>query len=687
MSDPSEKNSNYPPKYKVDSLTNLKNPKSTSQNEQDSTIGNIQDLSKTTIDKDKNCIIDQYSSDRKVIQNSSVQVHYAQNPTFMSKCDLDYSIPMPDEHHPGPCIMENEINPDQSKVKRDLVSDQAVPKISTQLSQSAVKFCASNKRKQRKEIYVIKKISWSDNNDEKKSRVSPILIQNANGPCPLLALVNALTLSTPANLNTPLVDTLRSREQISLGLLLDAVFDELTSGRHSDATNELPDVTDLYSFLVTLHTGMNVNPCFFPTAPIDSNEENLSHKNTSNGRFPRAGSFEKTREMRLYSTFGVDLIHGWLPECNSPESAALFRSARTYEDAQNAMLAQEFLEANLSEGLNLKEQTLLEDILHIKAFLASNPTQLTPHGLDAIRSSLAPGTVAIFFRNNHFSTVYRHPRIPQILQLVTDIGYAKNDRIVWESLMDVTGNNSQFYSGDLQLLSGNPTAILNPLTYTSNLANREIGRLSEKDLSSSFYTKSKYTQSTEQEDQDLALAILLQEEEQQSHQSVMNQRCQREESSEREATQPDQRRRAYNTTGGPANNSSSRIGCDNGPTIPPRRKMMSRRNRLVIRSGVNIEAGVDSPPPSYEVAATEKPYVPPNIHPSNLSSNLALPYCPRSSSSDNQNINNGRQSRADDQTLTPYTEMRSVRNLAPSQANTEKVVSGQERGQRECTLM
>lgn len=44
-----------------------------------------------------------------------------------------------------------------------------------------------------------------------------LAVQNADGPCPLLALVNALVLSTPADYAKILVETLRAREQVSLG--------------------------------------------------------------------------------------------------------------------------------------------------------------------------------------------------------------------------------------------------------------------------------------------------------------------------------------------------------------------------------------------------------------------------------------------------------------------------------------
>ncbi|OCL13994.1 hypothetical protein AOQ84DRAFT_276373, partial [Glonium stellatum] len=298
-------------------------------------------------------------------------------------------------------------------------------------------------RNQRKEHYQIKHIRWYDENKH-GIRKSPILTQNANGPCPLLALVNALVLSTPAGVDTALIETLRTREQVSLGLLLDAVFDELMSGRRGGAAQQLPDVGELYAFLVTLHTGMNVNPSF-TKAPESANGALSIHPDLRH----QPGGFEDTREMRLYSTFNIPLIHGWLPPSESRAYAAFERVARTYEDAQHIQFQEEELDNKLrAEGLNADEQRLYEDVHVIKEFLTRWPTQLTKYGLETIVNSLKPGQIGILFRNDHFSTLYKHPRSEELLTLVTDAGYSSHEEIVWESLVDVNGQGSELYSGD-----------------------------------------------------------------------------------------------------------------------------------------------------------------------------------------------------------------------------------------------
>jgi hypothetical protein len=511
----------------------------------------------------------------------------------------------------------------------------------TNQSSSSLLSPTSNARNQKKETYEIKRITWHDMNATENPRVSPILVQNANGPCPLLALVNALTLSTPADVETALVETLRSREQVSLGLLLDAVFDELMSGRRGDAAQELPDVGDLYAFLITLHTGMNVNPRFFPPPPSKSANDprnSMSHVHPSEREHSIPGTFEETREMKLYSTFSVPLIHGWLPDLGSPAFSSLQRAAQSYEDAQNLFFREEELEEKLGiEGLNFEEQSTLQDIATIKSFFNSNATQLTPHGLDTITTSVAPGAVAILFRNDHFSTLYRHPGTLQLLQLVTDMGYAGHEEVVWESLIDVTGENAEFFSGDFRLVGG-ASPVLAATTPPTGGWVSATGRQQSQNFSSGYREEPgsvpiqetiQHPQSpnTEQEDHDLALALQLQEEEEDRHRAEVARRQRETELSQQYIEQQGRARGniPVSQRGGGAgrggrisgNQGSPRGATELRPAIPPRRSGPAVQHPPIVS---DPEAGVDAPPPSYEQAANQAAYLPPANHPAHPNS-------------------------------------------------------------------
>ncbi|POS83907.1 hypothetical protein EPUL_004748 [Erysiphe pulchra] len=570
------------------------------------------------------------------------------------------------------------------------------PQLPQKVSHDSIQLAApsafTDNRSQRKEMYDIKKIKWCDAKSKGINKISPILIQNANGPCPLLGLVNALTLSTPAGLNTPLVETLRSREQVSLGLLLDAVFDEITSGRHGNVTDELPDVTELYSFLVSLHTGMNVNPKFFPKDSGCSRDLSVSEEELRDIS-SMVGFFEKTREVHLYSTFRVPLIHGWLPQPDSPEYAALLRSAKTYEDAQNILLMQENLETKLSgKGLNLEEKILLEDISTIRAFFDTYATQLTPFGLESIRTSLSPGDFAILFRNNHFSTLYRHPKTLKLLQLVTDIGYAKDNEVIWESLIDVTGEYTKFYSGDFRLVGDESS---DPISSQQNCGSSRITRKTSQllvhDSCTDIQPELSLSQKIEQQDRDLAMAIQLQEEEEQRHKAKLNARRRANNFPHQQEIRANRSSRSLDAD---INRSSSanisRVRAENGPIIPPRRSVMNIRSHQNLQV-VNLGAETDQPPPSYEVAATQKAYVPPDTSNFNTYSSSYNPnIVPRPHQNLTSFLANRRSERREqfrDQILSSGNELRSERRPGTVQGVVDKVIAGQGRVQKECTIM
>ncbi|KAJ4306782.1 hypothetical protein N0V88_000149 [Collariella sp. IMI 366227] len=349
------------------------------------------------------------------------------------------------------------------------------------------------------ETYQIKNISWHDVTAAKNPRTSPILVQNANGPCPLVALVNALTLTTPAD--KPDVP--------------------------------LPDVTELYGFLQGLHTGMNVNPRFIPAPEVVTafKRTSLTHIHPSERTDMIPGTFEHTKEMALYSIFSIPLIHGWLPSKDDAVYEAFLRQAVSYEDAQNLLFREEELEdklCNHHQGLSPEEQQIYQDILTIKSFLSISATQLTNFGLNVIRKAMKPGSVAILFRNDHFSTLYRHPQTQELITLVTDAGYAGHAEVVWESLADVNGESAEFFSGDFRLVGGangqaaGQSAQTMPGSWTDRNNNSDNSEWTtvQNSRRGRPQTAQKTTSATqpplpthEQEDRDLALALQLQEEE------------------------------------------------------------------------------------------------------------------------------------------------------------------------------
>jgi ubiquitin carboxyl-terminal hydrolase MINDY-1/2 len=451
-------------------------------------------------------------------------------------------------------------------------------------------------RAQRNETYSIKHFNWICPTSRTLRR-SSMLIQNQNGPCPLLALVNALILGAESDSRSALGTALRTREQVSLGLIIESLMDELTSEGRGGGLTDLPDVDELNRFLLLLHTGMTANPRLAPPAIPPSNL--MDARNSSlhlplplnNDRKP--GTFEDTQNMRLYGAFAVPLVHGWLAPRSDPARTAFARSAPTYEDAQTIQFREEELEDKLSRvGLTAEEPQLLQDISSIKSFLSNHPNQLTKHGLDIINDSLFPGAFAILFRNDHFSTLYKHPDSGQLFTLVTDAGYSDKDEVIWESLVDVSGQNSEFFSGDFRPV-GNMDTISEPQQGQHSSPYVQRGP-QHSTPSLGLIPPTSPQEQQQQADADFAMALQLQEEE--------------------EARMDDSHRHSdviESTTNrnSVTNNQRSREREGSRPAIPPR----NTRNQGVNRP---LDPNSDeAPPPAYEEAAKGKPYLPPLGHP------------------------------------------------------------------------
>lgn len=532
--------------------------------------------------------------------------------------------------------------PEQPLAFSNAQSSLAHEQITAQLNAETQNIAA----KQRNQTYQIRVVNWADTASSDKTRLLPIMVQNANGPCPLLALVNALTLSTPADLSTALVETLRVREQITLGLLLDAVIDELMSGRRG---HKLPDVSELYAFLINLHTGMNVNPSFVSAEEMETGDlidASITELPSNASDFRKPGGFETTKEMKLYSTFSVPLIHGWITPRNHPTFASLKRSARTYEEAQNLMFREEELENKLQQdGLKEDEQLMLADILSIKHFLSSSATQLTEYGLETMARGLGPGSIAILFRNDHFSTLYKHPYSGQLFTLVTDMGYAGHAEVVWESLTDISGERCEFFAGDFRPVghgsvpSSNAAHQLDETgwrTVSRSNGNHNRTRQSSKSgnqpssgplnsFSLLSLDETPKSASTEQEDHDLALALQLQEEEEDFHRRAAAARRREED----ELSQAFLASNSPNSRSPSTSNHRSTAGRriqEVRSLIPPRAAAEAPPAQPPRSKPFNPEDGEDAPPPTYEQAASGPAYHPPPDHP-------AHPYQPPNTNS------------------------------------------------------
>lgn len=137
----------------------------------------------------------------------------------------------------------------------------------------------------------------------------------------------------------------------------------------------------------------------------------------------------------------------------------------------------------------------------IQDFLDSTSSQLTEHGLGSLQEGLRPNELAVFFRNNHFNTLFLHKGVLHIL--VTDQGYEYEKNVVWERLDNVMGN-TQFLKADFQ-----PYGASSLSEQVSDAAD-----LMQAAFAGAPASKRSAAQGSDGVDADYALAMQLQEEEQ-----------------------------------------------------------------------------------------------------------------------------------------------------------------------------
>lgn len=250
-----------------------------------------------------------------------------------------------------------------------------------------------------------------------RGRSVGIVTQACNGPCPVVALVNALVLmgrlsvypensrwveaklirSTIISFITenkprlpqfvcPATRVVDGEEVATIAGLAQQRLGELREALAKDANGE--------ALLQRLYHGMNISPIF---SHIDG--------------------FAAEDDILLFSLAGVRVVHGWLI---SPESK--YAALRCMSFNEVSLLA-----TNKENGLCL----IASD------FLQSTISQMTEEGLNTLRRELGEGEVVVLFWNNHFSTAVKLSG--RLLLLLSDETYVDKSCILFEAIEDVHG--------------------------------------------------------------------------------------------------------------------------------------------------------------------------------------------------------------------------------------------------------
>ncbi|KAM4675497.1 ubiquitin carboxyl-terminal hydrolase MINDY-2 [Discoglossus pictus] len=246
-------------------------------------------------------------------------------------------------------------------------------------------------------VYHMKWIRW-------KEQSTPIVTQNENGPCPLLAIMNVLLLAWKIKL-PPMIEIITAEQLMEyLGdYILEAKPKEISEVQR---LNYEQNMSDAMAILHKLQTGLDVNV-----------------------KFTGVRVFEYTPECIVFDLLDIPLYHGWLVDPQIPEVATAVGNC-SYNQ-----LVEKIISCKQSDNSELVSEGFVAE-----QFLYGTATQLTYHGLTELTTTLQEGELCVFFRNNHFSTMTKYKG--QLYLLVTDQGFLTEENIIWESLHNVDGDGN-----------------------------------------------------------------------------------------------------------------------------------------------------------------------------------------------------------------------------------------------------
>mmetsp|Transcript_1109 Transcript_1109/g.1687 ORF Transcript_1109/g.1687 Transcript_1109/m.1687 type:complete len:396 (+) Transcript_1109:175-1362(+) len=271
-------------------------------------------------------------------------------------------------------------------------------------------------------------------------RVTPVIMQNINGPCPLLAVANALLLRGR-------IDVDGQQNDIHIEKVVDLV-----------ANFALEYATDDMSPVVAI-------PAMKFGVAVDL-------------RFNAINSFVMDNYVALFKMLKIRLFHGWVPDRSNRKLRKALGSF-TYDEAMNKIVEAEQKESRgtisyqvkrtdaAQTGEELDDEELDDEdddeveVVHAEAarqslsrddrkaatkadlmrkfLLEDSASQMTEYGLATLKEKIKEKEVCVLFRNNHFLTLYKVDG--HVYSLVTDEGYRFNRQVAWERLDHVNGSN------------------------------------------------------------------------------------------------------------------------------------------------------------------------------------------------------------------------------------------------------
>lgn len=236
------------------------------------------------------------------------------------------------------------------------------------------------------------------------SRRVGIVLQNANGPCALLAIVNVLLLENRMSIPPASSAAGFIEDQVLLECVANALMD--VKGTGSSESEEHVALNEVLDRLGQLLEGMDLNI-----------------------RFVAPSLFESTPAIIFFDMLGVKLFHAWVCDPSKREEYNALNSL-SYNEALNKLVEE--------SGDERDDENRV-----IRNFLENDSAgQFTFYGLVKLMEVVPERSLTVLYRNNHFSTMFRNGG--QLYTLVSDTGYTDSPMVAWETLdyEALTGNSS-----------------------------------------------------------------------------------------------------------------------------------------------------------------------------------------------------------------------------------------------------
>nr|GEY77719.1 ubiquitin carboxyl-terminal hydrolase MINDY-1 isoform X2 [Tanacetum cinerariifolium] len=172
-------------------------------------------------------------------------------------------------------------------------------------------------------------------------RTTPIILQNDNGPCPLLSICNILLLRNNLSLSSEVAEV--SQEKL-LSLVAERLIDSNSNVENKSAEyveNQQQNIADAIDLLPRLATGIDVNI-----------------------KFTRIDDFEFTRECAIFDLLDIPLYHGWIVDPQDLDTSKAIGS-KSYNTLMGELVA---LETQYMASVSEKnpEEDCVDDVASTK---------------------------------------------------------------------------------------------------------------------------------------------------------------------------------------------------------------------------------------------------------------------------------------------------------------------------------